>query len=158
MNSCSNISKDLLPFFNKRSQRPTNFNFSINYKDCGKGVTCSHKELFGICAYFHPLPSKEILSVYKLGSYLPLESFVGGMLHLCSLVISPGISMFIDIKFKKHKITTRTGLVFFQLLLAHRSWTRTIPNMKYFSHCLFFLIFWDIFQSKDICSSFPKTS
>lgn len=29
--------QDLLPFLYKRSQRPTNFNFSINYRDCGKG-------------------------------------------------------------------------------------------------------------------------
>ena len=35
--SCSKISKTFCLFFYKRSQRPTNFNLSINYRDCGKG-------------------------------------------------------------------------------------------------------------------------
>lgn len=54
------------------------------------------------------------------------------MSNLCSLVVVL-VSQFslADVKFKKHTITTKTGLVFFQRLVVHKSWGRTIQNVKH---------------------------
>lgn len=54
------------------------------------------------------------------------------MSHLCSLVVVlvPSFSL-TNIKFKKHIISTKTGLVFFQWLVAHRDWGSTIWNTKH---------------------------
>lgn len=59
--------------------------------------------------------------MYELGSCLSIKSPIGGMSHLCSLGL---VLVFrfssANVKFKKHIITTRTCLVFFQQLVAHK--------------------------------------